>query len=83
MKKFLKSMLSENGKISSKRAMGTLGWLVCIFICLWCTIKGTANPSAVEYLFICSASLLGIDSIMRPFNKQKRHYYDEDDESDI
>lgn len=83
MKKFLKSMLSENGKISSKRTMGILGWLVCIFICLWCTIKGTANPSAVEYLFICSASLLGIDSIMRPFNKQERHYYDTDDESDI
>lgn len=80
MKKFLKSMLSENGKISSKRAMGVLGWIVCIFICIWCTIKGSENPSAVEYLFICSASLLGIDSIMRPFTKQDKHYYDEEDE---
>lgn len=82
MRKFLKSMLSENGKVSSKRVMGVLGWLVCIFICIWCTVKNTQNPGAVEYLFICSASLLGIDSIMRPFSKEK-HYYDENDEGDL
>lgn len=59
---FVKIFKSHSG-VSSKRICGVLGWLVCLFICLWCTIHCIAAPEIVEILFICSTSLLGIDSI--------------------
>jgi len=40
VKEFLKSIfLAKTGTISSKRICGVLGWLVCIGISIYCTIK--------------------------------------------
>lgn len=63
MKDFFIKMFTARSGLSSKRVCGFLGWLVCLFICIWCTITTTAAPVIVEMLFICSTSLLGIDSI--------------------
>lgn len=62
-KKFIRKIFDPHSDVSSKRVCGFMGWLVCMFICLWCTINVVQAPNIVDYLFICSASLLGIDSI--------------------
>ena len=70
IKDFLKSMLvAQAGSISSKRVCGFFGWLVCLFICVYCTIMVIPAPEVVELLFICSTSLLGIDSITGIWHK--------------
>nr|DAS31890.1 MAG TPA: hypothetical protein [Bacteriophage sp.] len=39
IKNFIKSMLmATQGSISSKRVCGVLGWLVCLGICIYCTV---------------------------------------------
>lgn len=73
MKNFWQKLFSDSGDVSSKRVMGVIGWFICLFICVWCTVGGVPAPEIVEYLFICSASLLGIDSVMKPFKKGGRN----------
>ena len=70
-KDFILQMFTGQNSISSKRVMGVLGWFVCLFICIWCTILAIPAPEIINMLFICSASLLGIDSIMSPFKKKE------------
>lgn len=52
---------------------GFLGWLVCLFICIWCTIYVIPAPEIVQLLFICSTSLLGIDSIVGIWYKKNKN----------
>lgn len=61
--------MSRSG-VSSKRIMGALGWLVCLFIVIYCTILRIQAPLIAEVLFYCSSGLLGIDAIMYPFRKR-------------
>lgn len=63
MKQYFKEMLSDSSNISSKRFCGFLGWLLCLIICGWCVWTKQEAPEIIEMLFICSTSLLGIDSI--------------------
>ena len=70
-KEFILQMFTGKSTISSKRVMGVLGWFVCLFICIWCTIAAIPAPEIINTLFICSTSLLGIDSVMSPFNKKE------------
>lgn len=73
MKDFLIKMFTAHSGLSSKRVCGVLGWVVCLFICVYCTILAIQAPMIVEYLFICSASLLGIDSVTGIwYNKKKK-----------
>ena len=51
--------------------MGALGWLVCLFVVLYCTILCIQAPMIAEVLFYCSSGLLGIDAIMSPFRNKK------------
>lgn len=69
---FILQMLTGKNTISSKRVMGVLGWFVCLFISIWCTVLVIPAPEIINMLFICSASLLGIDSVMSPFRKNDR-----------
>lgn len=50
--------------------MGALGWLVCLFIVIYCTILCIQAPVIAEILFYCSSGLLGIDAVMSPFKKK-------------
>ena len=63
---FQKIFMSRSG-VSSKRIAGFLGWLVCLFIVIYCTILCIQAPVIAEILFYCSSGLLGIDAIMSPF----------------
>lgn len=64
--------MSRSG-VSSKRIAGFLGWLVCLFIGIYCTVLCIQAPVIAEILFYCSSGLLGIDAVMSPFrNKYER-----------
>lgn len=65
--------------ISSKRVCGFTGWMLSLFICLWCTITKVEAPQIVDMLFICSTSLLGVEAITSIFhksvgNKEDNHF---------
>lgn len=66
---FFRKMLSANSAVSSKRFCGLLGWLFCIVLCIYCTLYVQEAPDVVDLLFICSTSLLGIDSITNIWKK--------------
>ena len=56
-------MFTAHSGLSTKRVCGFIGWIVCLFICVWCTILVIQAPEIIDLLFVCSTSLLGIDSI--------------------
>lgn len=74
MKEFFLKMFTAHSGLSSKRVCGFFGWLVCLFICVYCTIMVIPAPEVVELLFICSTSLLGIWH--KNINKWKHIRYD-------
>ena len=47
--------------ISSKRVCGFTGWMISLFICLWCTLQISATNS--RYVYLCSTSLLGVEAV--------------------
>lgn len=65
---FIKVFTAHSG-LSSKRVCGFFGWVVCLFICVWCTIKVIESPEIVDMLFICSTTLLGADTITSIWRK--------------
>lgn len=69
MKKWLSKLLSPNSGVSSKRVAGLSGWMLCLILVTYCTLTCTPSPDILEMLFICSSSLLGVDSITSIWNK--------------
>lgn len=67
---FISKIFQSRSGVSSKRICGFLGWMVCIGICIYCTVCAIPAPEIVEMLFICSSSLLGIDSITGIWKKE-------------
>ena len=63
---------AKSGGFSSKRVCGFLGWIVIMFCCIWCVIKGTDAPDFITELIIGCASLLGVDSIGNAISELKR-----------
>ena len=60
----VKSILSASkGSISSKRVCGVIGWVVCLGIGIYCTVKVIQAPLLIDSILIGSAALLGVDSI--------------------
>lgn len=68
-KEFIIQSLSSDSSLSSKRVCGLLGWIICIALCVYCVISLKEAPDVVDLLFICSTSLLGIDSITNIWKK--------------
>ena len=63
MKDFLKQMITSHSGISSKRVCGAVGFLVIIFILIYCTVNSIQAPQIVEPFIYAVCLLLGIDSI--------------------
>lgn len=63
MKDFLVKLITAHTGISSKRVCGVLGFLVIIFILLYCTICTIQAPLIIEPFIYAVCMLLGIDSI--------------------
>jgi hypothetical protein len=66
---FWVQLFTGNKSISSKRVCGFTGWMVSVFICLWCTFSNVEAPQIADMLFICSTSLLGVEAVTSIFNK--------------
>ena len=68
---FLKDAVTSNNCVSSKRIAGLMGWIVCLIIIIYCSIATKEAPEAIDTLFVCSTSLLGLDSITNVFKKKQ------------
>ena len=69
LSEFLIQLFSGEKSISSKRICGFAGWMISLFVCLWCTLSGVEAPQIIDTLFICSTSLLGVEAITSIFHK--------------
>lgn len=72
MKKFLKDIFINGSGVSSKRLNGTLGWLICSFIFIYTALTCVIGEFHILYMSL-SATLLGLDSILRTFDKNKEN----------
>jgi hypothetical protein len=63
IKKYIKLMVTSHSGISSKRVCGVLGFLVVIFIIIFCTVNGIQAPDMIDTFVYAICMLLGIDSI--------------------
>jgi hypothetical protein len=60
---FIKLMVTSHSGISSKRVCGVLGFLVIIFVVIFCTVNGIQAPDMIDTFVYAICMLLGIDSI--------------------
>lgn len=72
MKQFIKSIfLAQKGSISSKRVCGVIGWVICLLICIYCTVKVIQAPVLADSILIGSATLMGVDSVTGIWKNKK------------
>lgn len=72
MKQFFKDIFINGSGVSSKRLNGTLGWLICSFIFIYTALTCVIGEFHILYMSL-SATLLGLDSILRTFDKNKEN----------
>lgn len=63
LKEYLRLMITSHSGISSKRVCGVLGFLVIMFVIVFCTIAQIQAPIIIETFIWAVCMLLGIDSI--------------------
>lgn len=63
IKEYIKLMITSHSGISSKRVCGVLGFLVIVFVIIFCTVTSTQAPIILETFIWAVCALLGIDSI--------------------
>lgn len=63
IKEYLKLMITSHSGISSKRVCGVLGFLVIMFVIVFCTVAETQALLIMETFIWAVCMLLGIDSI--------------------
>lgn len=63
IKEFLKLIVTAHSGISSKRVCGVLGFLVIIFVIIFCTVSTIQAPAILETFIWAICMLLGIDSV--------------------
>lgn len=56
-------MITSHSGISSKRVCGVLGFLVIMFVIIFCTISNIQAPVILETFIWAVCMLLGIDSV--------------------
>lgn len=69
---FLKEVVTSQSGVSSKRVCGLLGWIVCIGILVYCTVKVIQAPLMIDTVLWCCMGLLGIDSITTIWKQPKK-----------
>lgn len=63
LKEYIKLMITAHSGISSKRVCGVLGFLVIMFVIIFCTVTSIQAPAIMETFIWAVCMLLGIDSI--------------------
>lgn len=69
-KKIGQVFTGPNGRVSSKRVCGVIGWAVVLWVVVHCTLNDTQAPDITEYVTIVSASLMGI-GVFETYNWKK------------
>lgn len=69
IKEYIEWLISRDS--FPKRLCGILGFLTIMFVIIWCTIMSVQAPLIIDTFIWAVSLLLGIDSIMTPFNKNK------------
>ena len=63
IKEYLKLMITSHSGISSERVCGVLGFLVIMFVIIFCTVTSIQAPVILETFIWAVCMLLGIDSV--------------------
>lgn len=63
IKEYIKLIITSHSGISSKRVCGVLGFLVIMFVIVFCAIAETQAPLVMETFIWAVCMLLGIDSV--------------------
>lgn len=63
IKEYIKLMITSHSGISSKRVCGVLGFLVIMFVIVFCTVTGIQASLILETFIWAVCMLLGIDSV--------------------
>lgn len=63
IREYIELMITSHSGISSKRVCGVLGFLVIIFVIIFCTVKSIQAPLIIDTFIWAVCTLLGIDSI--------------------
>lgn len=63
VQEFLKQIITAHSGISSKRVCGILGFLVILFVLIYCTIREIQAPLMIDTFIYAICLLLGIDSV--------------------
>lgn len=63
IKEYIKLMITSHSGISSKRVCGVLGFLVIMFVIIFCTVTSIQAPVILETFIWSVCMLLGIDSV--------------------
>ena len=66
----LKNIFSNNSEPSIKRISGFIGWMVGVWVVIFCTLHAIPAQGIVLEFLILSTALLGLDTIMNVFNKK-------------
>lgn len=69
IKEYIRLMITSHSGISSKRVCGVLGFLVIMFVIIFCTVISTQAPVILETFIWAVCMLLGIDSVTGIFKK--------------
>lgn len=56
-------MITSHSGISSKRVCGVLGFLVIMFVIIFCAVQSVQAPIILETFIWAVCMLLGIDSV--------------------
>lgn len=73
IKEYIKLIITAHSGISSKRVCGVLGFLVIMFVIVFCAIAGTQAPLIMDTFIWAVCMLLGLDSIMSPFREKYKN----------
>lgn len=76
MKKFLMNLITSNTGVSSKRVAGLAGWVVVLFIGVWCTIKVIQAPTVTNEILWGSVTLLGTDAVTKIWRNKQNNQED-------
>ena len=63
IKEYIRLMITSHSGISSKRVCGCLGFLVIMFVIIFCTVSNLQAPLITETFVWAVCMLLGIDSV--------------------
>ena len=63
IKEYIRLMITSHSGISSKRVCGCLGFLVIMFVIIFCTVSNLQAPLITETFIWAVCMLLGIDSV--------------------